>query len=90
MTDSTQYAVIHVKAGTTGDAWPIVERVPGGWQSGAHHYPDAEVLSMRALHLVDVEAVNRWRDVEQRARELAGFDPSLVDTVNFILTGEDN
>jgi len=48
-----RYAVIHVKPTPTSDAWPIVERTyGGGWQSGAHHYPDAEVLDVRPLALV--------------------------------------
>lgn len=47
------YAVIHVrsKGWPTTDAWPIVERVPGGWQSGVHHYPDADVLDVTPLAL---------------------------------------
>jgi hypothetical protein len=47
------YAVIHVPT-PDGFAWPIVERVVGGWQSGEHHYPDAGVLDVRPLTLVDL------------------------------------
>ena len=49
-----RYAIIQVSTetnGMQGSAWPIVERVPGGWQSGAHHYPDAEVGQVRPLAL---------------------------------------
>ena len=55
-----QYAIIHVQYenGTT-EAWPVVQRVPGGWQSGVHHYPDDAVLDVRPLTLVDpVDAAN--------------------------------
>lgn len=45
-----RYAVIHVQR-ANGHAWPIVERVVGGWQSGAHHYPDRDVLSVKPLAL---------------------------------------
>jgi hypothetical protein len=48
-----RYAVIHVPT-PDGFAWPIVERVAGGWQSGAHHYPDSIVLDVRPLTLVDL------------------------------------
>lgn len=30
-------------------SWPVVERVAGGWQSGAHHYPDSTVLTVQVL-----------------------------------------
>lgn len=50
MTAEIQYAVIHVEDGPAA-AWPVVERVPGGWQSGAHHYPDASVLDVTPLAL---------------------------------------
>lgn len=42
------YATIKVENGVA-KAWPVVERVGGGWQSGAHHYPDAVVASVRPL-----------------------------------------
>jgi hypothetical protein len=49
-----QYAIIRVQYEPGGgEAWPVVQRVPGGWQSGAHHYPDDAVLSVRPLTLVD-------------------------------------
>jgi len=57
-----QYAIIHV--GTLGgDAWPIVERVPDGWQSGAHHYPDDVVLDVHPLDLPTppVEGLAEWQ-----------------------------
>lgn len=47
------YARVHVKVGESGEAWPVVERVHGGWQSGGHHYPDADVLDVASLPLVD-------------------------------------
>lgn len=53
MTHYPKYAVIRVHPGPGAAAWPIVQRVPGGWQSGAHHYPDAEVHEVRPLHLVE-------------------------------------
>ena len=52
-----RYAVIHVKPTPTSDAWPIVERTHGGWQSGSHHYPDVDVLDVRPLALVPVPRV---------------------------------
>lgn len=52
----TEYAVIHVKDGPA-ESWPVVERVPGGWQSGAHHYPDADVLRVTPLRLAPPGAV---------------------------------
>lgn len=51
-TVSTAYppiAIIKVATGPDGFAWLIVERVPNGWQSGEHHYPDGDVLEMHAL-----------------------------------------
>lgn len=47
----SEYAVIHVRDGAS-ESWPVVERVSGGWQSGAHHYPDATVLGVRTMVLV--------------------------------------
>lgn len=50
-----RFAIIHVRSNVHGlavEAWPIVERTIGGWQSGIHHYPDAEVLDVRPLALV--------------------------------------
>ena len=48
-----QYATIHVQyENGTSEAWPIVHRVPGGWQSGAHHYPDDAVIDVSPLTLV--------------------------------------
>ena len=47
-----EYAIIHVKPDANSDAWPVVERVAGGWQSGAHHYPDRAVLAVTPLHLM--------------------------------------
>lgn len=59
------YAIIHVRSGPNGEAWPLVERVPdvlgGGWQSGAHHYPDASVLDVKPLTLVDPDELARLR-----------------------------
>ncbi|OBA53056.1 hypothetical protein A5789_24925 [Nocardia sp. 852002-51101_SCH5132738] len=49
-------AIIHVQSGPSGEAWPIVERVPGGWQSGAHHYRDADVLDVSPI----VADGSRW------------------------------
>ena len=52
VTVSTAYppiAIIKVATGPDGFAWLIVERVPNGWQSGEHHYPDGDVLEMHAL-----------------------------------------
>jgi len=61
--DESQYAIIHV--GTLGgDAWMIVERVPGGWQSGTHHYPDDVVLDVQPLNLRDylrAEGLAEWQ-----------------------------
>lgn len=44
-------AMIHVKHedGVT-ESWPIAERVPGGWQSGVMHYPDAVVAKVLAVY----------------------------------------
>jgi hypothetical protein len=44
---AAQVAVIEVRhGGPHSKSWPIVERVPGGWQSGEHHYPDKDVVSV--------------------------------------------
>lgn len=53
-TEHPRYAIIHVRS-DHGEAWPIVERTIGGWQSGVHHYPDAEVLDVRPLVLVALD-----------------------------------
>jgi hypothetical protein len=37
-------------------SFPIVERVYGGWQSGAMHYPDSLVESYAPLHLTAQES----------------------------------
>lgn len=42
------YAIIHVRVDAS-ESWPVVARVPGGWQSGTHHYPDSTVLDVRGL-----------------------------------------
>jgi hypothetical protein len=47
------YATIKVENGASR-AWPVVERVGGGWQSGAHHYPDDTVSAVRVLTAQDV------------------------------------
>lgn len=47
--DEPRYARIHVRPSLDADAWPVVERVPGGWQSGQHHYPDSDVLQVIPL-----------------------------------------
>jgi hypothetical protein len=63
------YAHIHVSPEPGCDAWPVVERVPGGWQSGVHHYPDEEVLGVRLLRLADTPPeteLARW--MKQNAR----------------------
>jgi hypothetical protein len=52
VTDHPAYAIIHVKESPSCDAWPIVERVPGGWSSGVHHYEDSRVIDLMPLHLV--------------------------------------
>ena len=44
-------ALIHVSPRPGSDAWPIVERVAGGWQSGEHHYADADVPDVHDLDL---------------------------------------
>lgn len=51
-TGQPAFAVIEVNDGDHGKAWPLVSRVGGGWQSGAHHYPDTDVLSVQPLRLV--------------------------------------
>lgn len=51
------YAIIHVRDGAS-EAWPVVTRTyGGGWQSGAHHYPDAEVLDVTPLRLVEDDPI---------------------------------
>lgn len=66
-----RYAVIHVSPRPGSDAWPIVERVPGGWQSGAHHYPDEDVIDVQPLpipkHECDATLVERMHDAEAAA-----------------------
>ena len=42
-------AMIHVQPRPGLEAWPIVERVPCGWQSGVHHYPDEDVLDVSPI-----------------------------------------
>lgn len=51
-----KYAMIHVKPTTGADAWPVVERVPGGWSSGVFHYPDETVLDVQPLD--EIEQLN--------------------------------
>jgi hypothetical protein len=63
-----QHAIIRVKRGH-GNEWPIVERVPGGWQSGAHHYPDRDVVNVKPLHVFTDEHL-RQHDAEERATAL--------------------
>lgn len=46
-----QFARIHVSPSPDTHEWPVVERVSGGWQSGAHHYPDSVVLDYEPLHV---------------------------------------
>jgi hypothetical protein len=73
MTDLTHgFARIHVRSGEDGHAWPVVERVAGGWQSGAHHYPDAEVLDVRQLPLAHntVDPVGPNLSVQTRAAQV--------------------
>lgn len=42
--EASSVAVIEVWHGGPGSrSWPLAERVPGGWQSGGEHYPDATV-----------------------------------------------
>lgn len=67
------YAVIHVSPGPGLDAWPVVQRVPGGWQSGVHHYPDEEVLDVQKLAAPPVPAVpaDDQATVERMARAIA-------------------
>jgi hypothetical protein len=60
VTDHPAYAIIHVKETPTCDAWPIVERVPDGWQSGVHHYDDEDVLDLTPLHLFPEPATVHW------------------------------
>lgn len=50
-----RFAYIEVPTvdGSGGVAWPLVERVPGGWQSGEHHYPDADVIRITQEFEVD-------------------------------------
>ncbi len=95
MSVTPQYAVIHVKPTPTSDAWPIVERTRGGWQSGAHHYPDADVLDVRPLALVreprvwlpgDTVPAGVWTvdakgglDISDAAREVWECDGPLVE-----------
>ncbi|UKD50863.1 hypothetical protein L3Q65_00795 (plasmid) [Amycolatopsis sp. FU40] len=51
------YAIIHVAPKPGLEAWPVVERVPGGWQSGVHHYPDEDVIDVSTpLRLVPEHA----------------------------------
>lgn len=60
-----QFAIIHVRDGDS-EAWPVVERVRGGWQSGAHHYPDVSVIAVQPLtaeadgSVLDVERAEEW------------------------------
>jgi hypothetical protein len=75
VTEQPQYAIIHVKPTPESDAWPVVERVPGGWQSGVFHYPDEIVLKVDPLSLVPTavlavvleEAGDALRDVGKKA-----------------------
>ncbi|MFF4026984.1 hypothetical protein ACFYY5_29450 [Nocardia elegans] len=53
-TVAEQYAIIHVEPKPGSHAWPVVERVEGGWQSGAHHYRDREVLDISRIVEVDL------------------------------------
>lgn len=80
-----RFAIIHVKPDANTQAWPVVERVPGGWQSGVHHYPDRDVLSVKPLHLApttDVTAtLAAWERDYVRALNaiLAAYDDSSAD-----------
>jgi len=60
VTDHPAYAIIHVKESPSCDAWPIVERVPGGWSSGVHHYEDSRVIDLTPLHLVPDHVTTQW------------------------------
>lgn len=87
-----RYAVIHVSPRPGSDAWPIVERVPGGWQSGAHHYPDEDVLDVQPLpiskHECDATLVERMRDAEgslSRAQGEAAAAWARVDAQKQVL-----
>lgn len=71
MSQVPQYAIIRVQYEPgTSEAWPIVERVPGGWQSGAHHYPDDAVLNVRPLALTDASRVAALEEIAEEAREM--------------------
>ncbi|HEY3480864.1 MAG TPA: hypothetical protein VGL02_18360 [Streptomyces sp.] len=64
------YAIIHVSPGPGREAWPIVERVPGGWQSGVHHYPDEDVIEVSTpLRLVPE------RTLQEEERDPAAVQP---------------
>lgn len=80
-----RYAIIHVKPNPSSDAWPIVERVPailgGGWQSGAHHYRDSEVLDFRPLMLVDATDMS-VADLAAEAMAAHSINMSDVDVDN--------
>jgi len=57
-----QFAHIQVRNGPDSYAWALVERVSGGWQSGAHHYPDEDVQDIRPLYLVATDPAAPIRD----------------------------
>jgi hypothetical protein len=75
--DQPRYAVIHVQDGNN-HAWPIVERTRGGWQSGAHHYPDRDVRKVAPLTLIDPETLAHYTQVENALRAIC--DAAIRDT----------
>ncbi|MFI6302149.1 hypothetical protein ACIBCH_09780 [Amycolatopsis thailandensis] len=91
MTGHPAYAIIHVKETPTCDAWPIVERVPGGWQSGVHHYEDERVLAVTPLYLVPdpigvewglrIDGHDKPRGCTEHAAWLAAPDETPVSRV---------
>ena len=46
---SLNLAFIHVSPAPGVHEFPVVQRVSGGWQSGAHRYLDADVLEVRRI-----------------------------------------
>jgi hypothetical protein len=77
------YAIIHVREGST-ESWPVVERVPGGWSSGVHHYRDEDVLDVQPLEMAarrDLETAQQRTGYayDELRRILALFDATPED-----------
>lgn len=102
MTDdqSPHYAIIRIRNGNN-HAWPIVERVHDGWQSGAHHYYAGDVLQVWPLTLINAEEYARYTQamnalaaivkaavLETELGYYYGIDAPLINEARALLEGD--